>query len=103
VISDTWITIIQKVETVKDPNALPGWLARVAQRKSYKHLREVHNERDVPFEENQQSPDGAMATVQQELEAAERINKFLTLAETISLQFRKILERFPVECLEEVE
>lgn len=83
VYQDTWLTIIEKVSTVRDPNALPGWLKRVAQRKAIKHLRKVHQRKDESFDDGREISDGGIASPERKIEAAERIARVLALAKTI--------------------
>lgn len=91
---ESWITIIKKVGTVRDPNALPGWLKTLAERKAYKHLREQHREEDVPFKDDRQASDGGLAGLEQGIESSERIAKVRAAAKTISPKFSQILDLY---------
>lgn len=90
---ESWIKIIEKVGTVRDPNALPGWLKTVAERKAYRHLRKQHRDEEVPFEDYTQASGGGLASLERNIESSELIARARALAKTIRPpKFAKILD-----------
>ena len=59
----TWLRLVEKLDTVKDPDHLAGWLATTAKRESLKVLRLAGRESPT-FDEAEEPPDpdeGALA------------------------------------------
>jgi RNA polymerase sigma factor (sigma-70 family) len=61
--SSVWLRLIEKLDTIKEPAALPGWLATTTQRACFHHFRA--NERQIPVgdidldaDESAPGPDG---------------------------------------------
>jgi RNA polymerase sigma-70 factor (ECF subfamily) len=50
VIQDTWLSVIKKIHGLKDVEAFPTWLYRIARNKVYQHLR--RNKRTFELDEN---------------------------------------------------
>ena len=68
-----WLHLVDHLDRVRDPAALPGWLATTARRECVRVLRAAggpHDAGPVPNAEN--TSDGTVATADEELLAAER-------------------------------
>ncbi len=68
-----WLLLLNQLDRVRDPDALPGWLATTTRRECVRVLRAIrgpHAARQVPDAGN--IPDHQAQTAEQELLAAER-------------------------------
>ena len=68
-----WLRLVDQLDRVRDPAAFPGWLATTARRECARVLRAArgrHETGQAPSAEN--TPDEQVATVEEELLAAER-------------------------------
>ena len=68
-----WLHLVDQLDRVRDPAALPGWLATTARRECARVLRAargLHEAGQAPSAEN--TADEQVATVEEELLAAER-------------------------------
>ena len=65
-----WLHLLDHLDRVRDPAALPGWLATTARRECIRVLRGRHDAGQAPNAEN--ASDGQVATAEEELLAAER-------------------------------
>jgi len=65
-----WLQLVDHLDQIRDPAALPGWLATTTQRECYRVLRQPGAARYVPDVED--IADKQAATAEQELLAAER-------------------------------
>jgi RNA polymerase sigma factor (sigma-70 family) len=68
-----WLHLVDHLDRVRDPAALPGWLATTTRRECARVLRAAwgpHDAGQVPSTEN--TPDEQVATPEEELLAAER-------------------------------
>jgi RNA polymerase sigma factor (sigma-70 family) len=87
------------VGAVRDSDKLPAWLMRIAQREADRHLGRCIKEQryKVPIEEVQTLHEAEIARPDMLFEAAQKVNYWLELAESISPEFSKILELHLVE------
>jgi RNA polymerase sigma factor (sigma-70 family) len=70
---NVWLTLVRQLGTIRDPAALPGWLATTTTRecaKAWRAARRPHTGGQVPDAQN--TPDTQAATAGQELQRAER-------------------------------
>ena len=68
-----WLTLVGQLDNIRDPAALPGWLATTTARECAKTLRAARRPPTAGQElEAQSIPDTQTATAEQELERAER-------------------------------
>ena len=65
-----WLHLLDHLDRVRDPAALPGWLATTARRECARVLRGRHDAGQAPNAEN--ASDEQVATAEEELLAAER-------------------------------
>ena len=65
-----WLHLVDHLDQVRDPAALPGWLATTARRECIRVVRGRHDAGPVPSAEN--TSDEQVATAEEELLAAER-------------------------------
>jgi len=65
-----WLHLVDHLDQVRDPAALPGWLATTARRECIRVVRGQHDAGPVPSAEN--TSDEQVATAEEELLAAER-------------------------------
>ncbi len=65
-----WLHLVDHLDQVRDPAALPGWLATTARRECTRVVRGRHDAGPVPSAEN--TSDEQVATAEEELLAAER-------------------------------
>ena len=65
-----WLHLLDHLDRVRDPAALPGWLATTARRECTRVLRGRHDAGQAPNAEN--ASDEQVATAEEELLAAER-------------------------------
>jgi RNA polymerase sigma factor (sigma-70 family) len=68
-----WLLLVENIGKLRDPAALPGWLATTTKRECLRVLRATrrHDHADLPAEE-QMPPDPDAATIEQEVITAER-------------------------------
>jgi RNA polymerase sigma factor (sigma-70 family) len=68
-----WLLLVEKIGTIREPAALPGWLATTTQRECLRLLRTArrHDHAGLP-PVDQMPPDPAAVTIEQEVLAAER-------------------------------
>jgi RNA polymerase sigma factor (sigma-70 family) len=68
-----WLLLVEKIGTLRQPAALPGWLATTTQHECLRALRAVrrHEHMGLPSED-QLAPDSGAAMIDEELLAAER-------------------------------
>jgi RNA polymerase sigma factor (sigma-70 family) len=68
-----WLQVIRHLDTVRDPAALPGWLATMTQRECLRVLRTTREPRAAGYVlDGDTIPDDKAATAEQGLLAAER-------------------------------
>ena len=68
-----WLTLVRQLGTIRDPAALPGWLATTTARECAKTLRAARRPPTAGRElEAQSIPDTQTVTAEQEVERAER-------------------------------
>jgi RNA polymerase sigma factor (sigma-70 family) len=69
---NVWLQLVNQLDKIRDPAALPGWLATTTRRECRRVLNkaQVPHARHEPDAEN--IPDGHAETIEQELLAAER-------------------------------
>jgi RNA polymerase sigma factor (sigma-70 family) len=68
-----WLTLVRQLDTIRDPAALPGWLATTTARECAKTLQAARRPLTAGQElEAQSIPDTQIVTAEQELERAER-------------------------------
>ncbi len=65
-----WLHLVDHLDRVRDPAALPGWLATTARRECARVVRGRHDASQAPSAEN--TSDEQVATAEEELLAAER-------------------------------
>ena len=68
-----WLLLVEKIGTLRQPAALPGWLATTTQHECLRLLRSArrHEHTELP-PEDQLAPDSGAAMIDEELLAAER-------------------------------
>ncbi|HLX48780.1 MAG TPA: sigma-70 family RNA polymerase sigma factor [Streptosporangiaceae bacterium] len=68
-----WLLLVENIGNLRDPAALPGWLATTAQRECFRVMRAAHrhDHRELPSGDQMSSSPGA-ATIEEEILAAER-------------------------------
>jgi RNA polymerase sigma factor (sigma-70 family) len=67
-----WLLLVERIGSLRDPAALPGWLATTTRRECLRILRVTrHDQAGLP-PEDQMPPDPAATMIEQELIAAER-------------------------------
>jgi RNA polymerase sigma factor (sigma-70 family) len=69
---DVWLQLVAHLGTIRDPAALPGWLATTTARQSARAARAAQRLHAGPAPEPGDLPDPAAATAEQELLQAER-------------------------------
>jgi len=68
-----WLTLVGQLDNIRDPAALPGWLATTTARECAKTLRAARRPPTAGQElEAESAPDTQTATAEEELERAER-------------------------------
>ena len=68
-----WLQLLEHLEAVHDPAALPGWLATTTQRECIRVLRAARNQQPLGYElEVESIPDDQTGMAEQELLRAER-------------------------------
>jgi RNA polymerase sigma factor (sigma-70 family) len=70
---NVWLLLVEQIGHLREPAALPGWLATTTKRECLRILRATrrHDHAGLP-PEDQMPPDPAATTIEQELIAAER-------------------------------
>jgi RNA polymerase sigma factor (sigma-70 family) len=70
---NVWLLLVEQIGKLREPAALPGWLATTTKRECLRVLRAVrrHEHAGLP-PEDQMPPDPAATTIEQEIIAAER-------------------------------
>jgi RNA polymerase sigma factor (sigma-70 family) len=68
-----WLLLVENIRNLRDPAALPGWLATTVQRECFRVLREAsrHDHTELP-PEDQMPPDPDAAMIEEEILVAER-------------------------------
>jgi RNA polymerase sigma factor (sigma-70 family) len=96
-----WMQLVSHLDKVRDPAALPGWLATTTRRECRRVVstaRGTHTSRQLPDAEN--IPDEQARTAEQELLAAERqaalLEAFTCLAPSCQQLMAMLLEDPPV-------
>lgn len=69
VAQETWLVLLEHVEEIRDPEALVGWLATTARRRSIRHRRCIR--REAPLEECLESS-GVSIDLDEQLDAEQR-------------------------------
>jgi RNA polymerase sigma-70 factor (ECF subfamily) len=61
IFQDTWLTVIQRIHGLKELDAFPPWLYRIARNKVYQHLRTKRNvsglDENIPSENHAEDDD----------------------------------------------
>lgn len=70
---NVWLLLVEKIGSLREPAALPGWLVVTTQRECLRTLRVAarHDHAELPAED-QMRPDPAAALIEDEILAAER-------------------------------
>jgi RNA polymerase sigma factor (sigma-70 family) len=87
-----WLRLIEKIGSLREPAALPGWLAVTAQRECFRVLRveRRHAHAELPTEDQLPSdPDAAM--IEEEVLAAERAAAIRAALATLPSSCRALL------------
>jgi len=88
VVQETWIALHANIEGIRNPDALPGWLATTVRRRSLKLLQAAGREQlscDVPVEAtDHRTPEQAML-------AAERRQVFARAVSALPIQQRRVV------------
>ena len=68
-----WLLLVEKIGSIREPAALPGWLATTTHRECLRVLRAArrHDHAELPSD-NQMPPDPAATVIEEEVLAAER-------------------------------
>jgi RNA polymerase sigma factor (sigma-70 family) len=68
-----WLLLVEKIRSLREPAALPGWLAITTQRECFRVLRATHrhDHTELP-REDQMPPDPDAGMIEEEVLAAER-------------------------------
>ena len=70
---NVWLLLVERIGSLREPAALPGWLATTTQRECLRVLRaERRKDRAVLLPEDQMPPDADAAMIDQEILIAER-------------------------------
>ena len=61
IFQDTWLTVIRRIHSLKELDAFPAWLYRIARNKVYQHLRTKRNvsglDENIPAENHAEDDD----------------------------------------------
>jgi RNA polymerase sigma factor (sigma-70 family) len=70
---NVWLLLVENIRNLRDPAALPGWLATTVQRECFRVIRETrrHGHAALPSED-QMPPDPDAAMIEEEILTAER-------------------------------
>jgi RNA polymerase sigma factor (sigma-70 family) len=68
-----WLLLVENIRNLRDPAALPGWLATTVQRECFRVLKDTHRHDHAELPpEDQMPPDPDVAMIEEEILAAER-------------------------------
>ncbi|MFP5379826.1 MAG: RNA polymerase sigma factor [Vicinamibacteria bacterium] len=70
VVQSTWLKLLERLDDLRDPGALPGWLATTARNECLRVLR--HQSRTIPTEDDRIPQDSAPSQVDARLLTEER-------------------------------
>jgi len=75
VFQNTWLLLVEHIRRLREPAALPGWLATTTQRECLHHLHAAHKKHEQPgtlADQQTAEPDHDGTLVEEEILAAER-------------------------------
>ncbi len=90
ILQDTWLKVLQKIKTLKEPKKLPVWLYSIARNTAMDHLRRRYS-KEVLFEDAKQLDEVQDHDENLEFENAEQVHYALA---KISLHHKEILTLF---------
>ena len=87
-----WLLLVEKIGGLREPAALPGWLATTTQRECFRVLRveRRHEHTELPSED-QMPPDPDATMIEEEVLAAERGAAFRAAFDTLPSGCRALL------------
>ena len=87
-----WLLLVEKIGGLREPAALPGWLATTTQRECFRVLRveRRHEHTELPAED-QMPPDPDATMIEEEVLAAERGAAFRAAFDTLPSGCRALL------------
>ena len=87
-----WLLLVEKIGSLREPAALPGWLATTTQRECFRVLRveRRHEHTELP-PEDQMPPDPDATMIEEEVLAAERGAAFRAAFDTLPSGCRALL------------
>jgi RNA polymerase sigma factor (sigma-70 family) len=87
-----WLLLVEKIGGLREPAALPGWLATTTQRECFRVLRveRRHEHTELP-PEDQMPPDPDAAMIEEQVLAAERGAAFRAAFDTLPSGCRALL------------
>lgn len=87
-----WLLLVEKIGSLREPAALPGWLATTTQRECFRVLRveRRHQHTELP-PEDKMPPDPDASAIEEELLAAERGAAFRAAFDTLPGGCRELL------------
>jgi RNA polymerase sigma factor (sigma-70 family) len=87
-----WLLLVEKIGRLREPAALPGWLATTTQRECFRVLRveRRHEHTELPAED-QMPPDPGATMIEEEVLAAERGAAFRAAFDTLPSGCRALL------------
>jgi RNA polymerase sigma-70 factor (ECF subfamily) len=101
IFQDTWLTVIRRIHGLKEPDAFPAWLYRIARNKVYQQLRTKRNssvlDENVPAENHAEDDDFSE-------EDAAKVHRCL---KELPLEYREVLmlrflEQMPYQQISQV-
>jgi RNA polymerase sigma factor (sigma-70 family) len=75
VFQNTWLLLVEHIKRLREPAALPGWLATTTQRECLHHLRAAHKKHEyagAAADQSAAAPDDSGTLIEEEILNAER-------------------------------
>jgi RNA polymerase sigma-70 factor, ECF subfamily len=85
VFQNTWLTVLKKISSLKEPGAFSTWLYRIARNYVYKELK--YKSEALPINDNIPSPDNS----DDELCLVEDVSKMRACLQKLNVVYREIL------------
>ncbi|HEX6339103.1 MAG TPA: sigma-70 family RNA polymerase sigma factor [Jiangellaceae bacterium] len=85
-----WLRLVEKLDTIREPAALPGWLATTTRRECLRLLQAKH--RELPVEDNQRLVDDTNPAADDWLLAQERLIALRLAYADLSERCRQLLK-----------
>ncbi len=87
ILQKTWLKVIRKIKSLKEPRSLPAWLYRIARNTAISHIRSEYSKR-VFIKDAEEVPSNEKSNEEFRFEDAERVHYGLS---KISLPHREAL------------